>query len=123
MINIIFVFFLQKDIKSKEIEGRNLAALHQLAEMVDSVSGVGLVATKLLYEKGLEIPFLSNQNACGTMSRSRSHASIGSSSRNSECSNTLNSRDDDRILSKCLYLFLNRVLIMKIDVIFSCDDI
>lgn len=86
---------------TKEIEGRNTAALNQLADMIDTIPGMNLVITKLLYEKGLEIPVQNQSNRDSlSLTRVRSRASMHSSGRASECSLTLNSRDDDGIISR-----------------------
>ena len=42
--------------KIRELEDRNSAALQQLADMVDSIIGLGPIISKHLYEKGLSIP-------------------------------------------------------------------
>lgn len=97
------------DLSSKELDNRNSAALNQLADLVENVSMMSLTATKLLYEKGLELSFR-NQQVSGTASRARSRTSIRSSGRNSECSFTLNSQDDG-IISRCMNFdskFFNR---------------
>lgn len=71
--------------------------------MVDAIPGMSLVITKLLYEKGLEIP-MHNQSNRESLSRARSRASMRSSGRASECSLTINSREDDGIISRCTIL-------------------
>lgn len=92
---------MQKDLTTKEMEGRNTAALNQLADMIDSIPGISLVITKLLYEKGLEIPMQNQSNRESiSLSRARSRASMRSSGRASECSLTINSREDDGIISR-----------------------
>ena len=86
---------------TKEIEGRNTAALNQLSDMIDAIPGMNLVITKLLYEKGLEIPIQNQSNRDSiSLTRVRSRASMRSSGRASECSLTLNSREDDGIISR-----------------------
>lgn len=94
---------MQKDLAAKELEIRNTTVLNQLAEMIESLPGMSLIITKLMYEKGMEIPVSSQQNASAKMSTSRSRISMRSSGRNSECSLTVNSHEDDGILSRCLY--------------------
>lgn len=84
------------------METRNTTALHQLADMIDAIPGMSLVITKLLYEKGLEIPMHNQSNRESVcLSRARSRASMRSSGRASECSLTINSREDDGIISRC----------------------
>ena len=46
----------ERDLNAKELEERNTSALQQLADLVDSVMGMGPVVTKHLYEKGLSMP-------------------------------------------------------------------
>lgn len=87
---------------TKELESRNTSVLHQLADISDAMSGMSLVIAKLLYEKGLQIPAHGQHNASGAMSRARSRASLRSSGRASECSLTINSREDDGIISRSL---------------------
>lgn len=94
-----FVRILEKDLLSKEMEHRNSVVLNQLADLVEAVPIMSLTTSKLLYEKGLELPFHS-QHVSGTVSRSRSRASVQSSGRNSEYSFTLNSQNDG-IISRC----------------------
>lgn len=91
----------QKDVTAKELENRNTNALHLLADMVDGIPGMHLVITKLLYEKGLEIP---THNQCN-ISRTISRTSCRSSGRASECSLNINGREEDGIISRCLYQF------------------
>lgn len=75
--------------------------------MVDSISGMSLVITKLLYEKGMEIPMHNQSNRDSmSMSRARSRTSMRSSGRASECSLTINSREDDGIISRCKFFLL-----------------
>lgn len=100
----ICVIVLQKDLLTKELESRNTSVLHQLADISDAMSGMSLVIAKLLYEKGLQIPAHGQHNASGAMSRARSRASLRSSGRASECSLTINSREDDGIISRSLYI-------------------
>lgn len=88
------------------MEHRNSVALHQLADLVEAVSIMSLTASKLLYEKGLELPFHSQ-----TVSRTRSRASVRSSGRNSECSLTLNSQNDGIISRRLWNIFLKYFLI------------
>lgn len=71
--------------------------------MADAVPRMSLIITKLLYEKGLEIPVNNQHNVSASMSRARSRASMLSSGRASECSLTINSREDDGIISRSLY--------------------
>lgn len=93
------------------MEHRNSIALHQLADLVETVTIMSLTASKLLYEKGLELPFHSQQ-VSGTVSRARSRASVRSSGRNSECSFTLNSQNDG-IISRCSWnIFLKYVFFL-----------
>lgn len=80
------------------MEHRHSVALHQLADLVEAVSVISLTASKLLYEKGLELPFHSQQ-VSGTVSRTSSRASVQSMGQNSECNFTLNSQND-RIISR-----------------------
>lgn len=68
--------------------------------MIENVPGMNLTITKLLYEKGLEIPLHNQNNTLGSLSRARSRASMRSSGRASECSLTINSREDDGIISR-----------------------
>lgn len=89
---------------TKELESRNTSVLHQLADISDAMSGMSLVVAKLLYEKGLQIPAHGQHNTSGVMSRARSRASLRSSGRASECSLTINSREDDGIISRSLYI-------------------
>lgn len=91
----------QKDLTTKELESRNTTVLHQLSDMIEAMPEMSLVITKLLYEKGIEIPMHGQNNALGMLSRARSRASMRSSGRASECSLTINSREDDGIISKC----------------------
>lgn len=73
--------------------------------MIETVSGMSLAITKLLYEKGLEIPANNQRNISASVSRTRSRMSILSSGRASECSLiTINGREDD-ILSRRSYHF------------------
>lgn len=88
---------------TKELENRNTTVLHQLADIIETMPGMSLLITKLLYEKGLEIPAGSQQNASATMSRTRSRMSMRSSGRISECSLSVDSRGDKAFFSKCLY--------------------
>lgn len=46
----------QRDLEVKEMEQRNNVALQQLAEMVDSVIGMGPIISQHLCEKGLSMP-------------------------------------------------------------------
>lgn len=85
--------------------------------MIENVPGMNLIITKLLYEKGLEIPLHNQNNALGALSRARSRASMCSSGRASECSLTLNSRGDDGIMSRCKYphlFYINRLYFSKV---------
>lgn len=110
---------MQKDLAAKELENRNTIALQQLAEMVDTVSGIGSIVTKHLYEKGLEMPVNNQQTASRSCSRNRSRTSMRSSGRNSEYSLNL-SRDDDGIISRSILKFDKKVhLLMLIYLFFS----
>lgn len=102
---------LQKDLEGKEVENRNTAVLHQLGEIIEAVPGMSFTITKLLYEKGLEIPAGSQHNGSGNMSRTKSRMSMRSSGRVSECSLSV-SRDDNAFLSKCLLYFLEISVIL-----------
>lgn len=82
------------------MEHRNTTALHQLVDLIENTSIICLMATKLLYEKGLELPFRNSQQISCPILRTRSRTSVRSSGRNSECSYTLNSHDDG-IISRC----------------------
>ncbi|XP_031638654.1 coiled-coil domain-containing protein 39 [Contarinia nasturtii] len=97
-----YVRLLEKDLTTKELESRNTTVLHQLSDIVDTVPGMSLVITKLLYEKGLEIPIhhQNARNAASSLSRAISRTSMRSSGRASECSLTINSREDDGIISR-----------------------
>lgn len=99
----VFILLQQKDLTARELENRNTNVLHHLAEMADTVPGMSLAITKLLYEKGLEIPANNQHNVTASLSRGKSRASMMSSGRASECSLTINSREDDGILSRRLY--------------------
>lgn len=102
-------FILQKDLETKELDNRNTTVLHQLADIIESMPGMSLIITKLLYEKGLEIPASRQQSGSVSMSRTKSRMSMRSSGRVSECSLSVNSRDDNAFFSKCLYHF-NQIL-------------
>lgn len=108
------LLILQKDLTAKELEGRNATALQQLANMVDTVSGMGPVVTKHLYEKGLQMPVqstaaISTRQQPSTSSQNLSRTSFRSSGRESEYSFNLDSRDQDGIISRSTYTkwFLN----------------
>lgn len=66
--------------------------------MVDSVSDIGLVVPRLLYEKGLEIPMPSQYTAPKPVSRARSRLSRRSSEAESD-RNSMHSPSDDGLLS------------------------
>lgn len=46
----------EKDLNLKELEERNTLVLQQLADMIDTIIGMGPIISKHLYEKGLNIP-------------------------------------------------------------------
>lgn len=72
----------QRDLEVKEKEQRNNVALQQLAEMVDSVIGMGPIISQHLCEKGLSMPHATGSSRM-TSHRSESEYSLrhGSSSK------------------------------------------
>lgn len=112
------IILFQKTLKSKETETRNCSALQQLADMVDSVSGIGLIVPRLLYEKGLEIPMPSQYTICKPTSRAKSRLSMGSSEAESECN--MQSPSDDGLLSKCMVKTVFRFITIVTKVTVLC---
>lgn len=112
-------FLFQKTLKCKEIETRNCGALQQLADLVDSVSGIGLIVPRLLYEKGLEIPIPSQYTICKPTSRTRSRLSMRSSEAESECN--VQSPGDDGLLSKCMVKTVFRLIKSSLHCVFFID--
>lgn len=101
----LLLIIFQKDLNVKELEERNTSSLQQLAEMVDSVAGMGPIVTRDLYEKGLRMPSQNVTISGGepfprTASRSRSRASFRSTGRESECSFNLDDQDNEGFLSR-----------------------
>lgn len=92
--------------ETKELQNRNTAVLHQFADIIETVPSMSLIISKLLYEKGLEIPASSQQSGSVNASRAKSRMSMRSSGRVSECSLSVNSRDDGAFFSKCLSYFI-----------------
>ncbi|KAJ6635984.1 Coiled-coil domain-containing protein 39 [Pseudolycoriella hygida] len=80
-----FLIMFDKDLDVKEKEHRNNVALQQLAEMVDSVIGMGPIISQHLCEKGLSMPHAAGSSRV-TSHRSESEYSLkhGSSTKVSQ---------------------------------------
>ncbi|XP_037037232.1 coiled-coil domain-containing protein 39 [Bradysia coprophila] len=80
-----FLHSFDRDLEVKEKEHRNNVALQQLAEMVDSVIGMGPIVSQHLCEKGLSVPQATGSSRL-TSHRSESEYSLrhGSSSKLSQ---------------------------------------
>lgn len=90
------------------MEQKNTVALQQLADMIDSVIGMGPIVSKYLYEKGIEIPVQSSANGqyggiTASSSRNRSRTSFYGSIRGSEVSLNVRKENEREVVSRCKY--------------------
>lgn len=74
-----FVGF-ERQLRVRELEAANAAAMHQLAEMVDDIAGMATTVQEQLYERGLSIPERSARMSGGSRADRGSECSSSSGS-------------------------------------------
>lgn len=77
-----FFASFERQLKVRELDGRNNAVLQQLADMMDEIVGMAPVVTKQLFEKGLVVPQRSASGMAG-VARSCSNTSVRSAASSS----------------------------------------